>query len=216
MRIGCYTVLREFSSRKGVMCDVECNCGTRRTLGRANLLNQPPKSCSKCRSQKLTYRLVWRNGLIEIHFNSGHVSIVNKEALLILQENPRCTMTHQYVHVTISKTKKETLLHRLIMGLDKFDGGMVVDHINGNKLDNRVCNLRVVSQSVNCMNKQSSNVSFSKRNATHPWRAYVSFNKKQMHLGYYSTKHDADTAIKGYFKLFRYFEGQKTIQRQIE
>lgn len=42
-------------------------------------------------------------------------------------------------------------LHRLILDLRANDGN-VVDHINGDKLDNRRCNLRIVSRSQNIQN----------------------------------------------------------------
>lgn len=42
-------------------------------------------------------------------------------------------------------------LHRVVMNLDKEDK-RVVDHIDGNTLDNRKSNLRVVEQSLNCKN----------------------------------------------------------------
>lgn len=45
----------------------------------------------------------------------------------------------------------EVLMHRLVMGCKKSDGN-VVDHINGNKLDNRKENLRVTNQSSNSLN----------------------------------------------------------------
>lgn len=44
------------------------------------------------------------------------------------------------------------LMHRLLMGLDKTDRRWV-DHINGNRLDNRKTNLRVVPPSVNLQNR---------------------------------------------------------------
>lgn len=42
-------------------------------------------------------------------------------------------------------------MHRLINGTPK---GMHTDHINGNKLDNRRCNLRTCTQGQNCANKR--------------------------------------------------------------
>lgn len=42
-------------------------------------------------------------------------------------------------------------MHRLIMPVPK---GLVIDHINGNRLDNRRGNLRCVSQQINCWNRE--------------------------------------------------------------
>jgi len=47
---------------------------------------------------------------------------------------------------------KTLLMHRHIAGAED---GMVVDHINGNKLDNRLNNLRVCTQSENLGNRLS-------------------------------------------------------------
>lgn len=43
-------------------------------------------------------------------------------------------------------------LHRLIMGLSKGDK-QHCDHINGNKLDNRDCNLRLCTHAQNMLNR---------------------------------------------------------------
>lgn len=47
-------------------------------------------------------------------------------------------------------------LHRIIMGVcyDSHEDNIYVDHINGDKLDNRKCNLRVCTASENNMNRQ--------------------------------------------------------------
>lgn len=46
--------------------------------------------------------------------------------------------------------RKRTLMHHLIIGKPK--GKLMVDHINGNGLDNRKCNLRFVTNSENQLN----------------------------------------------------------------
>jgi hypothetical protein len=55
-----------------------------------------------------------------------------------------------YVHRTLGKGKYETM-HHAIMGVP--EKGLMIDHINGNGLDNRRCNLRVVTNRENCLNK---------------------------------------------------------------
>lgn len=67
----------------------------------------------------------------------------------------------------------------------------VIDHINGNKSDDRWVNLRECSQRQNMWNQKihSHNtsgvpgVSFHKRNNS--WRAYIISDGKQIHLGYF-------------------------------
>ena len=44
---------------------------------------------------------------------------------------------------------KRVALHRFVMGGIDMDDDLVVDHINGNTLDNRKCNLRIIKQSQN-------------------------------------------------------------------
>lgn len=76
-----------------------------------------------------------------------------------------------------------------------------IDHINGNKTDNRKDNLRLVSRSHNMLNSHRPSaastsgypgVSWSK--SKQKWKAYIKINYKQIHGGYFATKEEAITA----------------------
>ena len=82
-----------------------------------------------------------------------------------------------------------------------------VDHINGNKLDNRLENLRIVTPQQNNMNKTSSKNSTSQYIGIYlynkKWRASIKVNNKNIHLGTFINEIDAaksrDLATKEYF-----------------
>jgi len=67
-------------------------------------------------------------------------------------------------------------LHRLIMGLDKKSSGGIVDHINGNTLDNTRENLRIVTHKEN-MNNTKKNRHKAKvfEPAADEWTIYLEY-----------------------------------------
>ncbi len=83
-----------------------------------------------------------------------------------------------------------------------------IDHINRNRSDNRIANLRDVSHKQNQQNKskQSNNksgypgVSWYKRYSK--WRARIRHNQKLIHLGYFDDLEDAVAARKAAEKLY--------------
>jgi hypothetical protein len=93
---------------------------------------------------------------------------------------------------------RTVLMHRFILGLN--DRGTQVDHINGNPLDNRKENLRLVNQQQNNFNKKidKRNTSGYKgvfRMKDRPkWKATIGFQGKVLHLGFFDTKEEAALA----------------------
>ena len=86
--------------------------------------------------------------------------------------------------------------------------GKVVDHKNGNGLDNRKENLRVITQAENMKNTWARHSDNKYRGVyllkkTNRWRAFIQADNKWIHLGYYSNLEDAarayDKAAKKYF-----------------
>lgn len=75
---------------------------------------------------------------------------------------------------------------------------MEIDHINGNKLDNRIENLRVVSHRINGQNMkvhrdgQLVGCAFCK--CVKRYKPQIQINSKLIHLGYFETKKEAHEA----------------------
>lgn len=86
--------------------------------------------------------------------------------------------------------------HRMIMATA--DDHRFVDHINGNKADNRRCNLRLVHPSVNNHNRiriSSTGYRGVKKCKNVPgYEAHITFNYKYISLGYFRSKIDAAIA----------------------
>jgi hypothetical protein len=100
-------------------------------------------------------------------------------------------------YVTIGIAGRIYKAHRLawLYTYDKWPRGLI-DHINGNKSDNRITNLRDVFADGNAQNVRSPN----KRNKSgfmgviwfqNKWRASMSVNGKSKWLGDYSTPEEA-------------------------
>ena len=109
-----------------------------------------------------------------------------------------------YVETAVNCPKRKRIfLHRLLckaLPLDwkKFQ----VDHINRNPKDNRMINLRVVSNAVNQLNSGirkdntlgEKGLSLEKRWGNGRWKASISLNKKIICLGWFNTKEEAIAA----------------------
>lgn len=94
--------------------------------------------------------------------------------------------------------KKNTMIHRY---LTHAPDGLVVDHLNHDTLDNRMINLRIVSQSTNMLNPDTNKI--SKKNVRgvtwyedkKKWRVRIKIEGKVKHLGYFENHEDAVKAL---------------------
>ena len=75
-----------------------------------------------------------------------------------------------------------------------------IDHINGDRDDNRIANLRLATRSANCRNTKLRKNSSSGIMGVSPfkgrWRAYIRDGGKNIHLGIFSTAAAAAAARK--------------------
>lgn len=97
-------------------------------------------------------------------------------------------------YAAISINGEKILLHRYLMGVheEEYSIKKVVDHINGDKLDNRIQNLRVCEHKDNMKNiRKGSKVIGVSQLKNGKWAARIMHNYKGMHLGYFDTEQEA-------------------------
>lgn len=111
--------------------------------------------------------------------------------------------------------RKFVRFHRIVMNAKP---GQVVDHINKNRADNRKCNLRCCKRAENDRNRNtySTNTSgvtgvyFDKQRGK--WAASISYNKKRILIGRFTTKEDAIRArLEKEAELFKEFAPQRAL-----
>lgn len=100
-----------------------------------------------------------------------------------------------YVYLR-SKGQKQIGLSRFIVGAKHGD---IVDHINGDTLNNKRSNLRICTAAQNQMNRKAHGVASKYRGVTwgprqKKWRAAIQKDRKQHHIGYFMIEEDAARA----------------------
>jgi hypothetical protein len=104
--------------------------------------------------------------------------------------------THGYRHVRINGTNVR--VHRIIWAMHNKSIPEQIDHINRDRADNRIENLRASNNMLNQHNasKRKDNISgctgVIKKNGK--WQSRISFNKKRIHLGTFESFDQAKTA----------------------
>lgn len=132
------------------------------------------------------------NGLCRRRFKSGLVRVVGT--------------VNQYGYLHMMTVSGSVLLHRLIWQHihGPIPSGLQIDHINGVRTDNRISNLRLVTNAQNSQNRITSHrnsgsgvkgVTWNK--VAMRWCAVIGYSGKQYHLGVFDTVDEAAAAYKG-------------------
>ena len=100
----------------------------------------------------------------------------------------------------VNRKSRLILMHRLIMGATK---DQMIDHINGDKLDNRRKNLRFCTKAQNNRNSKkphSNNTSGYKgvfwSKQKRKWLAQIVVDRTQIGLGFFNSKEEASETYK--------------------
>jgi len=122
-------------------------------------------------------------------------------------------------YIRFQINKKRVMAHTMawLYTYGKYPENMI-DHINQNKQDNRICNLRDVTNQVNqrnallrgCNLSGQTGVYWSKK--ANKWQAYIKVDGSNVHLGLFSEFSDAVNARKNAEVLYGFHENHGKVR----
>lgn len=145
----------------------------------------------------------------DVEIDKNDYKRVCSKSWSILKNHGKDRQIYIRTNISVGNGKyKSEMLHRFIMNATK---GQIIDHINGNTLDNRKCNLRFVDRYQNARNSKTGNrnktgykgVSWSEFHQK--YRTYIFVNGKNIHLGLFD---DPELAYKAYCNANRKYYGK--------
>ena len=105
-----------------------------------------------------------------------------------------------YIKITINQKKYRA--HRLVFLMHKGYLPKTLDHINGDRKDNRIENLRPATVSQNAMNRDISSKNKSGYKGVwwdkhkNKWRAVIKTSGERIHLGYFANVEEAGQVMR--------------------
>lgn len=105
-----------------------------------------------------------------------------------------------YIQSSVKNEDGDKITKQLAREILNAPKGTIVDHKDGNTLDNRKQNLRLSDQRTNAQNMRSNINSTSKYKGVswnkdrNKWRAVLKYNDKQVHIGRFNTEEEAAQA----------------------
>lgn len=133
--------------------------------------------------------------MMEIPLTQGKITLIDDEDWPLMSQHTWCAHQNTPGH-WVAESGGSLLLHRLIAGAKK---GEMVDHWDGNSLNNQRSNLRVCTNSQNQQNSRSrggssrfKGVSWYTRHQK--WRVAFNWNGKTIFIGYFDDEIEAAKA----------------------
>ena len=171
----------------------------------ARLASQPCVNCDGPHHVQacgeILNKLLDDNAPIEIELTNGKgIALIDKAEYPIISRFKWRLHSHGYAVTRFCNTT--LYMHHLV--IKAVPAGQVVDHINGNKLDNRRSNLRTAHHRQNAYNSknrerpgkhsQYRGVTRAHQGGWDRWMAQIRINGKRVHLGYFDDEISAAQA----------------------
>lgn len=153
--------------------------------------------CKKCKNCEVKiYERPYKDGVFRFLYCKEGEDVVN-----LANWYPEDAYTSKTFYAKCSNPKA-------IGGKQRFHNvfakdGEIIDHINHNGLDNRLCNLRAVDVRYNAMNRSDTHISSGVYLQEGRWVAKIKYRGKLYHIGSFDTREEAEIAYKSYSNVIR-------------
>ena len=207
----------------------KCDCGNEIDVVGYRLTGNSTKSCGCYKKQRIgteskkhnDYKIL--DNITTIYTNKGEEILVDTELfnnISKIRDICWCINKTGYVVGRDCENNKNVFLHDIIMCPD-FNKGEIVDHIYGQRFDNRMSELRIATTTQNNQNKRLRGDNTSGITGVHwvkdreKWNSQITINGKTKNLGYFIDFEDAvKTRLMAEKEYFGEFAPQKHLFEQ--
>lgn len=183
----------------------ECKCGNTTEVVGYNLKRGQTRSCG-CLVGETTSKTNKKNNNYEFDgdicictTSNGDTFIFDSDKYDIVSRYCWWLSAEKYVttHVIMpNRIKKNLVLHRLVT---KCPDDKIVDHINGDPTDNRVCNLRTCNNEQNsyntkCRKDNALGIKGVRQRPSGKYEVRIQYNGNPIHIGTFDTLSEASDA----------------------
>ena len=139
-----------------------------------------------------------------------------------LEKKVELKANHHSGYCMVRFKERKLLYHRILWIVANGDipNGLQIDHINGNRLDNRLENLHLVNPRENQQNRalhrETGRLGYYWNKQLNKWQAQIRINRKLIHLGVFSNENEAKQAYNIACELIEVYENKEQFRELVK
>ena len=137
------------------------------------------------------YKIIALDGVELLVFENGTIYRKIKGNWRIITNNAN-QKGYNYIKINGKNIFRHRIIGHTFLNLNIDDPKQQIDHIDKNRMNNNLINLRIVNNQQNSFNTNAKGYSFTKD--SNKYRACIKLNGKLIHLGYFITEEEAKAA----------------------
>jgi hypothetical protein len=142
---------------------------------------------------KETFLCVFKNGEVYRWYDSNRGRLIKNPKFKLIPNVENNGKGYNDIWINGKLIRRHRVICYTFKNLDIDNEKLHIDHIDGNRINNNINNLRIVTPHQNHFNVTTAK-GYCYNKTRNKWRAIIALNGKQHYLGLYTTKEDARSA----------------------